>query len=84
MCSTFQIISEDVLPQSTLAEIGYMLHKELQGKGLMQEALETTLEYGFRVMNIHSVEANVNTANAASMKLLEKNGFQKESSQVSN
>ena len=39
------------------AEIGYALHPAYQGKGLMNEALNALLDYGFRVMKLHSVEA---------------------------
>ncbi len=60
------------------AEIGYMLHPGLQGKGLMQEAMEMVLPYGFKTMELHSVEANVNPLNAASIRLLERNGFLRE------
>lgn len=60
------------------AEIGYLLHPGYQGKGLMQEAIEAVLKYGFQHMKLHSVEANVNPANYASIKLLEKNKFVKE------
>jgi len=57
------------------AEIGYMLHPAHQKKGIMQEAVSTVLNYGFNAMQIHSVEANVNPANEASKKFLEKNKF---------
>ena len=60
------------------AEIGYLLHADQQGKGLMQEAIAMVLKYGFQFMKLHSVEANVNPANIASIKLLEKNKFNKE------
>jgi ribosomal-protein-alanine N-acetyltransferase len=60
------------------AEIGYMLHPDLQGKGIMQEAITAVLDYGFYIMKLHSVEANVNPANTASIKLLERNNFIKE------
>jgi [ribosomal protein S5]-alanine N-acetyltransferase len=60
------------------AEIGYLLHPDHQGKGIMQEALTAVLDYGFTVMKLHSVEANINPDNAASMKLLERNKFIKE------
>lgn len=60
------------------AEIGYLLHPSLQGKGLMQEAMKAVLGYGFGPMHLHSVEANVNPANAASIKLLQRNGFVRE------
>lgn len=60
------------------AEIGYVLHPEQQGKGIMDEAMKGVLQYGFETMKLHSVEANVNPGNNASMKVLEKNGFVKE------
>ncbi len=60
------------------AEIGYALHPAQQGKGIMDEAIKAVLQYGFETMQLHSVEANVNPANDASIKLLERNGFVKE------
>lgn len=59
-------------------EIGYILYNGYQGKGIVDEALKALIKYGFQTMQLHSIEANVNPANAASMKLLEKNGFVKE------
>ena len=60
------------------AEIGYLLHPSLQGKGLMSEAMQCVLDYAFRKLALHSVEANVNPANNASTRLLEKHGFVRE------
>jgi len=60
------------------AEIGYLLHPALQGKGIMQEALTAVLSYGFQIMKLHSVIANVNPDNSASIKLLERNNFIRE------
>jgi ribosomal-protein-alanine N-acetyltransferase len=60
------------------AEIGYLLHPSVQGKGFMSEALMMVLNFGFHTMKLHSVEANVNPANAASIKLLERAGFVRE------
>jgi len=60
------------------AEIGYLLHPELQGKGIMQEAMAAVLDYGFKNIGIHSVEAKVSPENRASIKLLERNNFIRE------
>ncbi len=60
------------------AEIGYMLFPEFQGKGLMHEALAIVLRYGFKKMNLHSVEANCNPGNTKSIRLLENNNFIRE------
>jgi hypothetical protein len=38
----------------------------------MQEAMTVVLDYGFNTLKIHSVEANVNPGNAASIKLLKE------------
>ncbi|RPE08497.1 N-acetyltransferase [Chitinophaga lutea] len=60
------------------AEVGYILHPAMQGKGIMKEALATVIDYGFREMKLHSIAAIVDPANTASAMLLEKSGFMKE------
>jgi [ribosomal protein S5]-alanine N-acetyltransferase len=60
------------------AEIGYMLSPAHQRKGIVQEAMTAALEYAFNTMLLHSIEANVNKDNVASIKLLEKNNFVRE------
>ena len=60
------------------AEIGYLLHPQFHRQGIMNEAITAVLDYGFRHMNLHSVEAHVNPDNAASIRLLEKSGFVRE------
>ena len=60
------------------SEIGYALHPDQQGKGLMQEAMTAVLEYGFKIMKFHSIEANVNPNNLSSIKLLVRNNFVRE------
>jgi len=60
------------------AETGYMLHPDHWQKGIMKEVLKPVVEYGFKKMNLHSIEANVNPDNIASGALLESCGFEKE------
>ncbi|MBA2499327.1 MAG: GNAT family N-acetyltransferase [Chitinophagaceae bacterium] len=60
------------------AEIGYLLNPDFQGKGIMNEAFEPVLNYGFEKMKLHSIMANVYPENKSSIRLLEKNGFQQE------
>ena len=60
------------------AEIGYVLHSDYHHQGIMSEAMVAALDYGFKHMKLHSVEANVNPANTASRALLEKHGFAQE------
>jgi [ribosomal protein S5]-alanine N-acetyltransferase len=57
------------------AEVGYMLRPEYRGKGIMQEALVKVLDYGFKSLKFHYIEAVVNPRNIPSTKLLERNGF---------
>ena len=61
------------------AEVGYVIDDEKHwGKGYMSEALEAVIEYGFGTMKLHRIEAFVGPSNAASKRLLQKFGFQKE------
>ena len=59
-------------------ELGYMLHPNFWRLGIMTEAIRAGLEFGFRRMKLHSVEANTSVANVASQNLLLKNGFVQE------
>ncbi len=59
-------------------EIGYALHPDAHGKGFMQEALTEVVNFGFKVLKLHSIEADVNPNNIASIKLLERNKFIRE------
>ncbi len=68
----------NMMKENYRAEIGYVLLPDYHRKGIMQEAMSAVLDYGFNSMKLHSVEANVNPENEASIRLLEKNGFIKE------
>ncbi|WP_432712878.1 GNAT family N-acetyltransferase, partial [Pedobacter sp.] len=65
-------------PENHRAEIGYILHPALHGKGLMDEALKVVINYAFETLNFHSLEAVIDPLNTASEKLLLKNDFHKE------
>lgn len=60
------------------AEVGYEIVPEQWGKGIMTEALRAAIRYGFEVMELHRVEANLDPENAASRRVLEKLGFVRE------
>lgn len=72
----------DWKPQHRTAELGYWLLPSFQGRGLMREALEAALGYGFGAMHLHRVEAFVETGNDASARLLERLGFRLEGTRV--
>jgi len=67
-----------IIKEHYRAEIGYLLMDSLQRKGIMQEAITVVVNYGFNFMQLHSIEANVNPGNTASIMLLEKNKFIRE------
>jgi len=60
------------------AEIGYSMHPDYWGQGIMNETFKTLIEFGFNNLQLHSLEANVNPQNDQSIKLLERVGFKKE------
>ena len=60
------------------SEIGYMLLPEAQGKGIATEAIQLMINYGFKEMNMHSLEAVIDPKNNGSARVLEKNNFVKE------
>jgi ribosomal-protein-alanine N-acetyltransferase len=67
-----------IIKQHYRAEIGYMLHHAYWGKGIMHEAIAAVIDYGFGPLKLHSIEAHINPANAASAGILEKNNFVRE------
>jgi ribosomal-protein-alanine N-acetyltransferase len=56
-------------------EMGYELGKEYWRQGIMTEALQAIIHYGFATMQYNRIEAFVNFGNIKSQKILEKNGF---------
>ncbi|HVQ37354.1 MAG TPA: GNAT family N-acetyltransferase [Pyrinomonadaceae bacterium] len=60
------------------AEIGYAMGRAHWGNGYMQEALQALLGFAFDVLHLHRIEADVDPRNAASIRSLEKLGFQRE------
>jgi ribosomal-protein-alanine N-acetyltransferase len=67
-----------IKPENYRAEIGYMLLPEFNGKGIMPEAVKAAVHYGFKVMQLHSIEAIIDPENFGSEKVLQKSGFVKE------
>jgi|GEM_PF-120286 len=57
------------------AEIGYELHPNYQGKGIMQEAVGKIIHFGFEILKLESIRAFTHPKNNKSSKLLEKMGF---------
>ena len=65
-------------PEHHRAEIGYILRADCHGQGLMTEALDAAIAYGFAAMRLHSIVALIRADNAPSRKLVERHGFRQE------
>lgn len=59
-------------------ELGYMIHPDYWGKGLVPEAAAAAVHYGFKGLHFHSIEAIIDPDNVASARVLEKLNFVKE------
>ena len=60
------------------AEIGYALNRQFWGNGFVNEALSSLFDFAFTELNLHRIEADVDPQNSASIRVLERLGFQKE------
>lgn len=57
------------------AELGYSLFEPFRGRGLMSEAVEAVLDYGFNTKGFQTIEAYTHYENENSTNLLKKFGF---------
>ncbi len=67
---------EDVNRHS--AEIGYWLGEEYWGQGITTEAVTAVTDHGFRMLGLYRIYAEIFEWNRASMRVLEKAGYQAE------
>lgn len=65
-------------PENYRAEVGYILSAEFHGQGIITEALERVIKFGFDEMKLNSIEAVIDPENYGSEKVLLKNNFVKE------
>lgn len=61
------------------AEIGYFLGEPYWNMGIMTKAVNLICDYGFKNLDIIRIHAGIFEFNPASMRVLEKCGFKKES-----
>ena len=61
-----------------LAEIGYWLRSDLCGQGLMTEAGNAVVRFGFDDVGCHRLELRAAESNPASIRVAEKLGFVRE------
>jgi ribosomal-protein-alanine N-acetyltransferase len=60
------------------ASVGYWLGAPFTGQGFMTEAVGVLADYSFRELRLHRIEAACLPSNAASIAVLQRNGFQRE------
>jgi [ribosomal protein S5]-alanine N-acetyltransferase len=58
--------------------IGYELNQSHQGQGLMGEAADAVIEWGFAELQLNRIEAQIHPKNTASIAMAEKLGFVRE------
>ena len=58
-----------------ILEIGYVLHPDLWGQGLMPEAVSALVDFGFTELELHKIEIAVYDHNPQSRRVAEKLGF---------
>ena len=60
------------------AEIGFALRQNRWGQGLGSEAVTAAIDFAFKELGLHRVEADVDPRNERSLRLLERLGFRRE------
>lgn len=58
--------------------LGYWMGAPYAGRGLMTEAVRAMVQFSFGPLRLHRLEAACIPTNRASIRLLEKNGFERE------
>ena len=71
-------LSEIVRGMFQNAYLGYYVNVAFAGQGLMTEGMKLTLRYAFRALRLHRIEANIRPDNVASIRLVQRCGFQRE------
>ncbi len=56
--------------------IGYVLHPDYWGQGIMTEVIAGLVQFGFNQLGLQFIEAACDTENYGSIKVLDRNGFQ--------
>jgi len=64
-----------IQPENAAAEVGYSLSRIHWGKGIMTEALQAVVAYGFESLNLNRIEAMHELTNPASGAVMRKCGM---------
>lgn len=57
------------------AELGYAIHREYWGQGLVPEAVRAMISFGFEKIGLNRIEARCIAENTASARVMEKAGM---------
>ncbi len=60
------------------AEMGYDLAKEYWGRGIMTEAMNAVVDFGFERMGLNRIEVFIMPRNKRSIRMIKRLGFRKE------
>ena len=71
-------IGMDITARHKRGSLGYWLGTDFWAKGYATEAARAVLNYGFHILELHRIEAGHYPRNAASGRVLEKIGMQRE------
>ncbi|MEO8103379.1 MAG: GNAT family N-acetyltransferase [Betaproteobacteria bacterium] len=64
--------------QNRRAEVGYALARPYWGQGYNHEAMTAMIDFAFREMQLHRLEADIDPRNVPSARTLERLGFHQE------
>ncbi|MBN8234889.1 GNAT family N-acetyltransferase [Halobacillus kuroshimensis] len=64
--------------ENEIGRISYVIHPGYWGRGIATQAAEQMISYGFQNLTLHRIEAVCDPRNAAAIRVLEKNGMEKE------
>lgn len=88
LCKFWMFLGDRIIGSAALSNIvrgafqschlGYKIDEQEQGKGLMTEALEAVVRHAFQDLCLHRIEANIMPRNQASLRVVEKLGFENE------
>ncbi len=61
-----------------VGEIGIIMAPDGQGRGLASRGLKLVLDYGFEILSLHRIAADIDPENSPSISLFLRAGFQRE------
>jgi len=65
-----------------IAEVGYELYPDYYKQGIMNEALQSVIKFGFELLKLNTIEAFTHNNNGASKTLLMRNNFKLDANRI--